>query len=730
MNKYSQKVQAKREDIMSYKDVSLSPEERARDLIKLMTLEEKIIQLATSFPNAVKRLGIPNMQQGECLHGIKEDEATTFPQAIGMGATWNPELIERVASVIARECRAEGVHQVHTPMLGVIRDPRWGRAQEGYGEDPCLVSEIGLAFVNGLQGRGSERFGHDKVISTVKHYVGDAEPLSGNNGAAVEISERQLREVHLVPFEKTIVEGKAGGVMPAHHSLNGVPCHMNKHVLVDILRDEYGFDGVIISDNGDIRMLYTGMGVAESMEDAAKKALEAGVDTELAWLCPMGKNRAYSTPLLAAVRRGDVSEELVDKSVFRVLVSKFRLGLFDDEEELEASKHTQFFEFQGDTTGDTHIHYADTNRSFGIKRKNYREVLYSEESNKLALEAALNTITLLKNDGNILPLDKNKIKKIAVVGPNADTCVLGNYATRKPRYFVSVLDGIREYVGENTEVTYVKGCDPEGFAALDIEKAAEASRDADVVIAVCGGNESTCKENQDVDNLNLPGDQEKLLKDVYAANKNVVLILLHGRANSIVWEKENIPAILEGWFLGQETGHATAKVLFGEYCPGGKLPVSVPRCAGQCPVFYNKLPFGRKQNYYKSDATPLFPFGYGLSYTTFDISEPYFESTTVKNGEPVHVFVKVKNTGDCDGDEVVQIYIHDVVASVTRPCKELKAFKRVHLKKGEERELEFTLTPRDLSFYLDDKWVCENGKFEIMAGNSSDNTKTVVIEII
>lgn len=702
-------------------------QKRADELYAQMTWDERILQMAATFPNGVKRLKIGNMQQGECLHGVKVEEATSFPQAIALGCTWNPELIKEMSSEIAKEARALGIHHCHTPMLGVARDIRWGRTEEAYGEDPYLVSQIGSAFIRGLQGEGKERFGPNKIMSEAKHFVADAEPLSGNNGASVDISERLLHEVHLVPFREAVEVAKVGAIMPAHHALNGIPCHMNKYLLQTILRDTYGFDGIVESDNGDIRCISTLMGIAETTTDGAIMALEAGVDMELAFLCPMGKNRAYGPGLLQAVKEGKVEEALIEKAVKRVLKRKGQLGLLDVEEFDDGEK---FFEFQGDSTGDVHIHYADINRSFGVKRPDYKEVLYRKENDELARKVAQQAITLLKNDGNLLPLDPHKKQKIAVIGPNANQQLLGGYSTPQPRYFITLLDGIKEMAGAKCEVNYCRALNPDGFEAEEIEAAVAMAKENDVIILAVGGNELTCKENQDVDTLAFVGDQEELIQKVYAANSNVVLALFHGRPNSIEWESIHIPAILECFYLGQETGHAFADVLFGAYNPGGKLSVTIPRNVGQCPAFYNKYPFGRQQNYYKSSPEPLYPFGFGLSYTSFSFTDLKVSATKFRKEEGTTLFVTVTNTGDRVGDEVVQVYIHDELCSMVRPCKELKAFQRVTLQPAEKRELAFPIAERMLEFWGENGFTTEPGEFTLMVGGDSVNTQSVTIELV
>lgn len=714
--------------MMDYQNKNLSPLERAEDLVKHLTLKEKILQLAQNLPNGISRLGVPHLQSGECLHGVRLDEATSFPQAIAMGATWNPSLIEEVATTIAKEARALGVHHCNTPMLGVLRDIRWGRTEEGYGEDPYLVSEIGVAFVKGLQGMGTERYTRDRVCATAKHYVADGEYLSGNNGAAVEISERILREVHLPPFEAVIKKANLSAIMPAHHSLNGVPCHANKWILTDILRDEYGFDGYVVTDNNDIRCLETLMLTAENLQDGAIQAMEAGVDRELVVMTPMGDNRAFGLPLYQAVLDGKTSEDTLDKAVIRTLKIKFEMGLFEDEEAIALAATHDFYDF---ATEENEIDlHQDLRRSQDIPRPNYKNVLYNEETNQLAKKCADDAIILLKNENNLLPLNKNKIKHLGVIGPNANAQVLGGYSTFNPRYYVTGLEGLEQAVSSDCEIHYAEGCDSVGFAMKDLEEALQVARDSEVVILFAGGNEMTCKENQDIDFLEFVGDQSELIKAVYAENPNIVLVLLHGRPNSIPWEKEHIPAIIEGFYLGQETGNAIADALFGITNPSGKLPLTIPRNAGQCPAYYNKLPFGRFPNYYNSSHLPLYPFGYGLSYTTFHISEPDISQTDIPIGEDVHISVTVENTGERAGSEVIQLYIHDDFSAVTRPSKELKGFQKVYLEPGESKTLTFCLTKRDLSFFLDGDWCCEKGSFTVMVGNSSETYKSSSFTLI
>ena len=689
----------------------------AQALLDQMTIEEKAGQLAAFFPNGNKRLGIPHMQHGECLHGMVADRATSFPQALALGCMWDPELVEEVASIVAKEARALGVHHCFAPMLGVVRDPRWGRIQEAYGEDTYLVTRTGVAFCKGLQGMGEERLNRDHIIATLKHLVADGEPEAGLNGAAMELSERKLREIDLPPFEACIKEAQAASIMPAHHALNGIPCHANSHLIEDICRQEFGFEGMIVSDNGDIRKLYTTMKVCSSLEESAKLAMDAGVDTELAWLIPWNENRIYGPALIQAVKDGLVSMEQLDTAVRRVLLFKYEMDLLHDpcakpeQESLEACYQN--------VEGDAHVSLAGKTVYYGTKRDDVEEVLQNPQHDAIALKAAQKAIVLLKNQNALLPLNVSALQTIAVLGPNSDRVLLGNYATAKPRHYVSVLEGIRRYVGRSVQVLTSQGCDPDTYLAVDIPEAVACARKADVAILVVGGNEITCMENQDVDDLNLKGDQQQLIEAVYETGTPVVMVLLDGRPSSIEWADQHIPAILEGFYLGQECGTALANVLFGEYNPGGKLSVTVPRNVGQIPCYYNKLIPGRAPDYYQSPVKPLYPFGYGLSYTRFSIHDLRVVSCDPTVEEDVQLAVEITNIGARAGEEVVQLYVRDEISSLVRPEKELKGFRRVFLEAGETRTLSFTLKNRDLAFWMDGRWVVEPGEFTVTAGNSS-----------
>jgi beta-glucosidase len=721
--------------VPAYKNRDLPIERRIDDLLPRMTLEEKAEQLATLYPNAVVRLGIPHLQAGEALHGICLRHGTSFPAPLAMGSTWDPDIIERMGTVVAAEARALGTHQVYSPMLGVLIDPRWGRSEESYGEDPYLVSRIGVAFIKGLQGTGDELFDENHIIASAKHYVADGEPLAGLNGAEMDVSIRRLHEVFLPPFRAAVEEARVGSIMPAHHILNGIPCHINQYTLVEVLRKTYGFDGHIISDNGDIRGLHTEKRVAKNPAEAARLALEAGVDQELAIERPW-KDRVYGANLVAAVTAGEIPIGLVDRAVRNVLRSKFRLGLFDDGtpiypwqdhlasgdegrgpipgwpayEELKPVKGVRSMD---DDTND----YFNKLHRLGVPRPGWERILDNPAHDRLALDIARKAITLLKNDGNLLPLDPEKLKRIAVIGPNADVEILGAYSTPEARHFVSVLDGIKTYVGKDVEVLYEEGCSLVDWDKEEISDAVKAVRKSDVAILAIGGNELTAKEGEDADNLDLVGHQEDLVKAVHATGVPTVVMLLQSRPLSIPWVADHVPAILCGWFLGQETGTAVAEAIFGRLNPGGKLPVSIPRNVGQITVYYNKFPPGDTK-YRDSPYGPLFPFGHGLSYTSFTYANLKARATSPTSAA---VSVEIENAGSRAGDEVVELYVRDEFASVARPVQELKGFRRVTLAPGEKRTVTFELDKGTFAFY-DDKnkdWTVEPGRFEILVGSSS-----------
>ncbi len=694
-------------------------------LIAKMTLEEKVHQLATQYPNANMRLGIPNISANECLHGIKMNHATVFPQAIAMASTWDLDLIERMGHTVAKESRAFGIHQCYTPMLAVVRDIRWGRTEESYGEDPYLVGKIGSSYIKGLQGMGDKRFDKDHILATAKHFVADGEPMAGDNGAAHDVSDYTLHNVHLYPFRLAIKEAKVGAIMPAHHVLNGMPCHANSEILNDILRDQWGWDGLIVSDNGDLRSLKRVFSYVPDWNHAANEGLKVGIHQELALFQGWSEQRMYGDNLIEAVEKGIVSEDLLNNAVAHVLKTKFELGLFDADvtldDRFDVIKHPDNGEPKKVSQYDAEMFKKAL--YVGLAKDNWKEIVSNQKHNDLALEVAHKGIVLLKNEDNLLPLSKKKSKKIAVVGPNGNAMRLGGYSPDIPKYYISIVDGIKSYVDKDAEVTFAEGCD---FTPSieNIPKAVELAKKSDITIVAIGGSEETCRENQDRDELGLPGPQQKLVEAIHATGKPYIVVLLNGRPLSIEWIAEHSKAIIEGWYLGQETGKAIANVLFGEVNPSGKLPISFPRNVGQVPLFYNKLQTGRPRDIYNSNPEPLFPFGYGLSYTTFEIGAPKLKKSTISIDGNTSVSLYVKNTGKYEGEEVIQLYVHDKISKRARPLKELKGFKRVKLKPGETSEVSIEIGTQQLEYWIDGGWKIEPGEFEIMIGTNSRDLQT------
>jgi len=742
---------------LPYQDRKLPVEQRVTDLLRRMTLEEKIAQLEGSWQNRdnVKdpkamfvdekgnflptqasvllknglgemsrpsekrgpremadftntlqkwmkentRLGIPILFHEECLHGHAAPKGTSFPQAIALASTWDPSLVHDVFAATAAEVRARGAQQCLAPVLDLARDPRWGRTEETYGEDPFLVSRIGVAAIQGFQGAGPF-INNSHVVATAKHFAVHGQPEGGTNVAPGNYSERVIREYFLKPFEAAVEEGGVQSVMPSYNEIDGIPSHGNKHLLDNVLRREWGFAGVVVSDYFAVADLNVLHHIVSNNDEAAKLALESGVDVEL----PFGN--AYYT-LINQVREGKVSQGDVDRSVARILRLKFLTGLFDDPS--------------------VDPEYAE-------------KITNNAEHQQLALKAAHEAIILLKNQNNLLPLDRNKYKRIAVIGPNAAELHLGGYSDN-PGRGVSILQGIKNKVGASAEVFYSEGCKitetaPDWYAdkvvlgdpklnAKRIAAAVQVAKKADVVILVLGENEQTSREawapthEGDRDSLDLLGSQDDLAKAIVATGKPTIVFLLHGRPNSINYIAANVPAILDGWYLGQETGIAVADVLFGDYNPGGKLPITVPRSVGQLPDYYYQKP-SAKREYLGTTTQPLFPFGYGRSYSTFQYGNLRLAPETIDPQGQTKVSVDVTNTGKLRGDEVAQLYIRDEVSSVTRPVKELRSFQRVTLDPGQTQTVEFTLGPESLSFLNRDMHrVVEPGTFKIMVGGNS-----------
>ncbi len=660
------------------------------------------------------RLGIPAIFPGEALHGFMAYGSTSFPQVLGLASTWDPELVQQAFNAAADEMASAGVNQAFSPVLDLARDPRWGRTEETYGEDPFLVSRMGVAAIQGLQGT-SWMIDRHHVMATMKHFAAHGQPESGTNTAPANFSERELRETFLVPFHAAVEEAHVGSVMASYNEIDGIPAHVNHWLLDRVLRQEWGFRGYVTSDGEGLQMLVSTHHVAADLAEAARKALAAGVDFDLS------DGSVYAT-LVDQVHEGRIPEAELDLAVERVLESKFRLGLFENP-------------------------YVDPDYA--------QKITNSAEHQQLALKVAQKSIVLLKNEKNLLPLDLQKIKTLAVIGPNAADVHLGGYSRDPgPGNQISILDGIRKRVPASVKVLYEEGCKittgKQGWAAwyenkvtqpdakadaAGIQAAVAAARKADVAIVVVGENESTNREAWseqhlgDRDSLDLLGSQEALIRAVVETGTPTVVFLINGRPLSINYTKEHVPAILEGWYLGERGGIAAANVLFGDVNPGGKLPISFPRSVGQLPDFYNHKP-SRNRSYLFDGREPIFPFGFGLSYTQFHFENVRVEPKTIRTGGNAKVSVEITNTGSRAGDEVAQLYIHQRVASRTRPVMELRGFKRVSLEPGRKVTIDFTLTPDDLSLVdVDMNRVVEPGIFDLMVGPSSADTSTIPLEV-
>jgi beta-glucosidase len=765
-----------------YRNPALPVERRVDDLLARMTLEEKVAQMLglwqgksaitnaatgafdparaprwfrlgigrlerpsdrhgaraeAEFTNAIQRwvrdstrLGIPVLFHEEALHGLQGPEATSFPQAIALASTWNPELVERVFAAVAAEVRSRGAQQVLAPVVDVARDPRWGRIEETYGEDPYLAARLGVAAVRGFQ--GSARLDGPTpdvpaahVIATLKHMTGHGQPESGTNTGPASIGENTLRNFFFPPFEAGVKEAHVGSLMPSYNEIDGVPSHANVWMLRDVLRREWGFDGTIVSDWSAIPELARRHHVAADETEAARLALAATVDVDL-------PDVAAYQHLADEVRAGRVSQRAIDAAVRRLLRAKFALGLFEDP-------------------------FVDPARADSISG--------AEAHRPLALEAARQSIVLLRNQNGLLPLRAESLHRVAVIGPHAAEVLLGGYAGT-PRVAVSILVGIRrrargatveyaEGVRVTEDSTFTRDSQPHLGGTRSIERwladrvvladsarnesrireAVALARASDVAIVVVGDNEMTSREAfyeghlGDRSALGLVGQQEELVRAVQSAGKPVVLVLVNGRPPSIPSLATSVPAIVEAWYLGQETGTALADVLFGDVNPGGRLPVSVARDVGQLPIFYDRKPTARR-GYLFDTTTPLWPFGFGLSYTTFTYGTPRVAASRIGSAGHTTVSVDVTNTGARAGDEVVQLYVRDRVSRVTRPVLELRGFRRLTLRPGETRTVAFDVDSRTLGYYGPQmKWVVEPGAFDLMLGGSSTELKTTTLKV-
>jgi len=654
------------------------------------------------------RLGIPLFLHEESLHGYAARDATCFPQAIGLASSFDPALIERVFSVCAREMRARGANLALAPVVDVCRDPRWGRVEETFGEDTFLMGVLGKAAVNGFSGT-ERKLAPGKVLATLKHMTGHGQPERGINTAPAQISERVLREVFFPPFEKIIRETPIAAVMPSYNEIDGIPSHANRWLLKTILRDEWGFKGVTVSDYFAISELVSRHRLVPDMTEATYRAFTSGVDIETPDIGGFAR-------LIDLVKAGRIKEADIDAVVRRVLELKFLAGLFENP-------------------------YVDAGKADSLTA--------TPDAVALAREAAVRSVVLLKNEG-VLPLNGARVGKLLLLGTHARDTPIGGYSDI-PRHVVSIHDALaseaksqgfafeyreavrltekREWAAD--EVRFIA---PAVNARL-IAEAVEAAKAADTIVMVLGDNEQTTREAWsdthlgDRDSLDLIGQQNDLAAAIFALNKPTIVFLLNGKPLAINLLHAKASAIIEGWYLGQETGHAAADILFGRANPGGKLPISIPRHVGQLPVYYNAKPTANR-GYLGSDNTPLYPFGFGLSYTSFALSEPRLSKATIGPADSVTVSVDVTNAGQRTGDEVVQFYIRDDISSVTRPVKELKGFARVTLAPGEKRTVTFQVTPAELQFFgLDMKRIVEPGTFTVMVGPNSVDLKHVTLTV-
>lgn len=640
------------------------------------------------------RLKIPLIFGYDVIHGFK----TTFPVPLAEAASWDASAAELSARIAAKEAAASGVHWTFAPMMDIARDPRWGRIVEGAGEDSYLGSIMAAARVRGFQGDLTNK---ESIIACAKHFAAYGAAEGGRDYNTTDMSEQTLRDIYLPPF-KAAVDAGVKTFMCSFNEINGQPSSSNYQLLTNILRDEWKFNGFVVSDWNSVGELIP-HGVAADLKHAAVLGVNAGVDMDM-------EARSYVAFLPELVKENKVSIQVVDEAVRRILRVKFELGLFDDP-------------------------YRNCNPE--LEKKN----ILTPENRKAAYEVAKKSVVLLKNENNLLPLKKD-IKTIAVIGPLSDDkqVPLGSWeAMGKPENVVTVLEGLKKKLGSGTKVLYSMGTGISDSSRKGFDEAVQIAKQADVVIMAVGEAGSMSGEARSRSSLDMPGVQEDLVKEIHKIGKSVVVVLMNGRPLAIPWISENVPAILETWFLGSECGNAIADILFGDYNPAGKLPVTFPRTVGQVPFHYNHKNTGRppdQANNYSSKyidlaLSPLYPFGYGLSYTTFEYGKPTISSNTLKVGQTLKITINVKNTGSIDGEEVVQLYVRDLVGSLTRPVKELKGYNKVLIKKGESKNIEFTLTEQDLAFHNADlKFAAEPGKFKVYVGTNSRDVQELDFELV
>lgn len=724
-------AQTKKDTKYPYQDAALPTEERVTDLLARMTVDEKISQmdmywgkqvanlekhdgasyseekvsaslgtigvgsihdfypLTAGLTNQIQkyavektRLGIPVLFIEEGLHGYCGKGSTTVPVPLQLGCAWDTTLVRKVGHLIGTETRSHGVHMILGPVLGLARDPRWGRVEETLGEDPYLTATNAVAMVKGMQGKNLSA--SDAVIAEPKHFAVHSVPEAGSNTAAVFVGEREARSTFLYPFEKAVKEGGAKGIMAAYHELDGIPCVSNKWLLQDILRKEWGFDGFVLSDLGAIKMTINNHQTAKDTTDALVQTIKAGLNMQF---YDFG-HESFKNSIHQALDEKSLTEEDLNAAVRDILRMKFMLGLFENP-------------------------YTDTTL--------VGKVFHSEEHQALALEAAQKSIVLLKNDHSVLPL-KNEKLRIAVIGELAESTYPGGYAGPEEEA-VSILDGLKQRAAAGQTIAFEKGYTYEKNAAASVAKAVDLVRRSDVAVVVVGENMKIVGEGKDRAELSLDDAQLNLVKAVQATGKPVVAVLFNGRPLAVNWIAENVPAIVESWFSGEKGGLAVADVLLGKVNPSGKLSISFPRSVGQIPFYYNHKP-SSKHNYVDEKNTPLYAFGHGLSYSTFEYSSLKITPESISPDASVTVSVQVKNTSETAGTEVVQLYVRDEVGSVTTPVKALKGFQRVALNPGETKDVQFIIGSEALSLWNREmKRVVEPGDFRIMLGSSSDDIR-------
>ncbi|MBC7868379.1 MAG: glycoside hydrolase family 3 C-terminal domain-containing protein [Gloeobacteraceae cyanobacterium ES-bin-316] len=742
-----------------YKNKAFTTQQRVADLLKRMTVEEKINQLLShldadakninenlasnaraletlkngygiiqpfdikperdvAIKNAVQRyliektrLGIPVLFADEALHGAMRDQATIFPQAIAMASSWDTELVRKINNVSAREIRARGSHIVFSPVVDIARDPRWGRTEETFGEDTYLSAMMGIASVDGLQGGKTGKIDGSHVAATVKHFAGHGQSEGGVNQAPIEIGERALRNFHLRPFQLIIKNAAPAAIMPCYNAIDGIPAHANKWLLQTVLKNEWGFKGLVASDWGGIAQLAKKHKIAANEEDAAVLALKAGVDLD--------QSSGANYKLLKEIVKRDPSVlPFIDQSVARVLTLKFNLGLFEDPY---------------------------------INIEKIKQVNADPQSKQLAFDAACKTMVLLKNQKNILPLSPGKYQSIAVIGPHVKDMVLGAYSGI-PTEKQSIFDGIKNRFS-TSNITYAQGCylttnypenslkawrqDKQDTATVEVNNKliAEAEmviKNADIAILVLGEDELLTREHWssgverggDQATLEISAAQQKLYDVALKTGKPIIVYLMNGRPLAINLIQKTANAIIEGWYAGQEGGRALAAILAGDVSPSAKLPITFARSVGQLPLYYNHQPSAQFYNYTFFENKPLYPFGFGLSYTSFAYSDLKISSTEFTKGKKVEVSFNVSNTGKVMGEEIAQLYIQDNVNSTSRPVKELKDFAKVSLSPGETKRVVFQLDEDKLAFWgVNKKFVVEPGVFEVMIGSSSEDIR-------